>query len=51
MRKDVSDNTYIQMHVISSLLTYATLRVNFPLVSRVCSCLPDSTPNRAIFPE
>jgi hypothetical protein len=51
MRKDVSDNPDIQMHVISSLLTYATLRVHFPLVSRVRSCLPDSIPYRAIFPE
>ena len=51
MRQDVSDNTDIQMHVISSLLTYSTLRVNFPLLSRGRSCLPNSTPYRPIFPE
>ena len=51
MRQDVSDNTDIQMQVIRSLLTYAKLRGIFPLVSRVCSFLPDSTPYRAIFPE
>jgi len=51
MRHDVSENTENQMNVISSLLTYAELRVNFPLVWRVCSCLPDSIPNRATYPQ
>ena len=33
------------------MLTYAILRVNFPLVSNVCSCFLDSTPYKFIFPE
>jgi len=33
------------------IITYAMLRVNFPLVSSSDSFLPDSTPKRLIFPR
>lgn len=43
-------NTSLCM-TLKELLTYATLKVNFPLVScNVCSCLPVSTSNIEIFP-